>query len=103
MKYTFNVELPVQIGDKIWMDMSKEFGHCNFLERYKNLQEVEIDDIKVEHLVATGKTEIWLHYKGGDNFFRMGRYALTKEEYYENWRKELEDLIPEDLRNYLWK
>lgn len=103
MNYTINVELPIKIGDKIWMDLSKGFGHCNFLDRYKNLQEVEIDDIRIKHWVDTGETEIWFHYKGGEYFHKMESFAFTKEQYYENWRKELETLVPEDLRNYLWK
>lgn len=103
MKYTLEIDLPVKIGDKIWIDLSKGFGRCNFLDRYKNLQEVEIDDVSITHHL-NGKTEVWFHYKGGESYHKVNNLvAFSKEQYYENWRKEIEDLIPEDLRNYLWK
>ena len=38
-----SIELPFKIGDKIWMDTSNEFEHCNFLDRYKRVKELELD------------------------------------------------------------
>ena len=39
----------------------------------------------------------------GTGYIYNGFVAFTKEQYYESFRKEIEELIPEDLRNYLWK
>lgn len=102
-----SIELPFKIGDKIWMDITKGFGSCNFMDRYRKVEEVEITNIKVEFNLATNKTEIYytVSKEGsfGNCYVYDGFVAFTKEQYYEKFRKEIEELIPEDLRNYLWK
>jgi hypothetical protein len=30
-----NIDLPFQIGDKIWVDKTNGFGSCNFMDRYR--------------------------------------------------------------------
>lgn len=99
-----SIELPFKIGDKIWMDASNGFGRCNFMDRYKKVKEVEVTSIEVHYNLKTNKQEIIYyvdHTETGHIY--NGSVAFTKEQYYENFRKEIEELIPEDLRNYLWK
>lgn len=99
---SLNIELPVEIGEKIWIDDSKGFGSCNFFERYKKLKEVTVTNVEVKYNLAEGITEI-LYATDNKTFYRYdGFIAHTKEEYYERFRDEIEKLIPEDLRNYLW-
>lgn len=99
-----SIELPFKIGDKIWIDTSDGFGHCNFLNRYKKLKEVEITNIKIHYNLKTNKQEIIYYIDHTDTgYIYKGFVAFTKEQYYEIFRKEIEELIPEDLRNYLWK
>lgn len=99
-----NVELPFQIGDKIWVDKTNGFGSCNFMERYKNLEEAEIVNIKIEYDLATQEHRILYKVTNKDHYYIYnGKVAFSKEEYYEFFRKELEELIPEDLRTYLWQ
>lgn len=106
MKQTFEIDLPIKIGDKVWMCTNKGFGSCNFLERYKQYAKFTVTNVKVEFNMQTGEQEIcfstddpntncWHIYKG--------KTAFTKEQLYESFREEIEKLIPEDLRNYLWK
>lgn len=98
-----SIELPFKIGDKIWMDMTKGFGSCNFLDRYKRIEEVEVTGIEVRYNLETGKQEIvYTVNNSGTGYFYNGFVAFTKEQYYERFRKEIEELIPEELRNYLW-
>ena len=99
-----SIELPFKIGDKIWMDTSKGFGRCNFLDRYKKVKEVEITNIEIHYNLKTNKQEILYCIDHDETRYTYnGFVAFTKEQYYENFRKEIEELIPEDLRNYLWK
>lgn len=98
------IELPFKIGDKIWIDTSNGFGRCNFLDRYKKVKEVEITSIEIHYNLKTNKQEIiYCVDNTGTGYIYNGFVAFTKEQYYENFRKEIEELIPEDLRNYLWK
>ena len=94
---SLNIELPV--GEKIWIDDSK--GSCNFLERYKELKEVTVTNVEVRYNIANKTTEIAYTVDNKTTYRYNGFIARTKEEYYE--REEIENLIPEDLRNYLWK
>ena len=98
-----SIELPFKIGDKIWVDRTNGFGSCNFMDRYKKVKEAEITNISVRFNLAENKTEI-TYTLAGENFSRLydGFVAFTKEQYYEKFRQEIEELIPEDLRNYLW-
>ena len=99
-----SIELPCKIGDKIWMDTSNGFGRGNFLDRYKKVKEVEITNIEIRYNLKTNKQEIaYCIDHDGTIYIYSGFVAFTKEQYYENFRKEIEELIPEDLRNYLWK
>ena len=99
-----SIELPFKIGDKIWMDTSDGFGRCNFVDRYKKVKEVEVTSIEVRYNLKTNKQEIiYCVDNTGTGYIYNGSVAFTKEQYYENFRKEIEELIPEDLRNYLWK
>lgn len=100
-----NIDLPFQIGDKIWVDKTNGFGSCNFMERYKNLEEAEITHIKIEYDVATKEQRILYKVTNKDFYYIYnGKVAYSKEEYYDLFfRKELEELIPEDLRTWLWK
>ena len=100
---SLNIELPVGIGEKIWIDDSKGFGSCNFLERYKELKEVTVTNVEVRYNVANKTTEIAYTVDNKTIYRYNGFIAHTKEEYYEKFREEIENLIPEDLRNYLWK
>lgn len=99
-----SIELPFKIGDKIWMDTSDGFGRCNFLDRYKKVKEVEITSIEIHYSLKTNKQEIIYCVDHTETrYIYNGSVAFTKEQYYEKFRKEIEELIPEDLRNYLWK
>lgn len=99
-----SIELPFKIGDKIWMDTSDGFGRCNFLDRYKKVKEVEITSIEIHYNLKTNKQEIIYCVDHTETrYIYNGSVAFTKEQYYEKFRKEIEELIPEDLRNYLWK
>ena len=100
-----NIDLPFQIGDKIWVDKTKGFGSCNFMDRYKNLEEVEIVSIKIEYDITTKEYQILYKVTNRDHYYIYnGKIASSKEQYYDLFfREELEKLIPEDLRIWLWK
>nr|DAU23672.1 MAG TPA: hypothetical protein [Caudoviricetes sp.] len=101
---SLNIELPFTVGDKIWIDRAKGFGSCNFMDRYKRVEEVEVTSIEVRYNVKTNKQEIiYAVNNEGTGYIYNGFVAFTKEQYYERFRDEIEKLIPEDLRNYLWK
>ena len=106
---TITINPPIKIGDKVWLD--KGFGCCNFLDRYKNYQECTIRAIQAKATIKEGSnkleyefvyqveeekdTTLWHVYNE--------RTPRTKEQLYESFREEIEELIPEDLRKYLWK
>lgn len=105
MKQIFEIELPIKIGDKVWMCTNKGFGSCNFLERYKQYSEFTVTNVKVEFNMQTGKQEICFSTDNPkDNcwYIYNGKTAFTKEQLYESFRGEIEQLIPEELRKYLW-
>ena len=105
MKQTFEIDLPIKIGDKVWMCTNKGFGSCNFLERYKQYSEFTVTNVKVEFNMQTGKQEICFSTDNPkDNcwYIYNGKTAFTKEQLYESFRAEIEQLIPEELRKYLW-
>lgn len=103
MKQTFEIDLPIHIGDKVWLSNNKGFGSCNFLERYTQYSEYTVTNVKVEFNMSTGNSEIVFTVEGKDcAFIYNKRTAFTKEQLYESFREEIEKLIPEDLRNYLW-
>lgn len=106
MKQTFEIDLPIKIGDKVWMCTNKGFGSCNFLERYKQYAEFTVTNVRVEFNMQTGEQEVSFstdNPKENCWYIYNGHVAFTKEQLYESFRKEIEELIPEDLRNYLWK
>lgn len=104
MKQTFEIDLPIKIGDKVWMSTNKGFGSCNFLERYKQYAEFAVTNVEIRFNMETEKQEILYSVDNGENcwYIYKGKTAFTKEQLYESFRKEIEELIPEDLRNYLW-
>jgi hypothetical protein len=54
--------------------------------------------------MKTNNSRILFSVNGKDcNYIYDGKIAFTKEQLYESFREEIEKLIPEDLRNYLWK
>lgn len=105
---TITVKSPIEIGDKVWLNLNSGFGTCNFIERYKQYQECTISAIKIEvtieenseidykflYQVKEHKEKCWYHY--------TEKTPRTKEQLYESFRDEIEKLIPEDLRKYLW-
>lgn len=102
MNYNLSVELPFKIGDKIWMDKSMGFEKCNFLDRYKKVEEVTGIEVRVN--LESGKQQIvYTVDNEGTGYVYTGFVTFTKEQYYERFRAEIENLIPEELRNYLWK
>jgi len=104
MKQTFEIDLPIKIGDKVWLSNNKGFGSCNFLERYKQYSEYTVTNVQVEFDIKSGNSRIVFHVDGQDcGFIYNGNTAFTKEKLYESFRSEIEQLIPEDLRDYLWK
>ena len=105
MKQIFEIELPIKIGDKVWLCKNKGFGSCNFLERYKQYAEFTVDNVEVRFNMQTGKQEICFSVDDpNDNcwYIYNDHVSFTKEQLYESFRKEIEELIPEDLRHYLW-
>ena len=104
MKQTFEIDLPIKIGDKVWLSNNKGFGSCNFLERYTQYSEYTVTNVQVEFNMKTNDSRIIFSVDGKDyNYIYNGNTAFTKEELYESFRSEIEQLIPEDLRDYLWK
>ncbi len=96
---------PVKIGDKIWMSKNSGFGTCNSLERYTQYEEVTVCNVRLEYDTKTGESKWFYGVEGRGNLYLCdNNYKIyhTKEELYESFREEIEKLIPEDLRNYLW-
>lgn len=105
---TITVKPPIKIGDKVWLSLNSGFGTCSFLERYKQYQECTIDAVKIEvtikenleidykflYQVKEQKEKYWYYY--------TEETPRTKEQLYESFRDEIEKLIPEELRKYLW-
>ena len=97
MKLTFPSKLAIRFGN------NKGFGSCNFLERYKQYSEYTVTNVNVEFNIKTKDSRIVFSVDGKDcNYLYNDKIAFTKEQLYESFRKEIEELIPEDLRNYLW-
>lgn len=104
MKQTFEIDLPIKIGDKVWLSNNKGFGSCSFLERYTQYSEYTVTNVQVEFNMKTNDSRIVFSVDGKDcDYIYNGKTAFTKEELYESFRFEIEQLIPEDLRDYLWK
>ena len=104
MKQLFEIDLPIKIGDKVWLCNNKGFGSCNFLERYKQYSEYIVNNVQVEFNMATGNPRILYRVDDQDCWYIYdGKVPFSKEQLYESFREEIEKLIPEDLRNYLWK
>lgn len=104
MKQTFEIDLPIKIGDKVWLSNNNGFGSCNFLERYTQYSEYTVTNVQVEFNMKTNDSRIIFSVDGKDcSYIYNGNIAFTKEELYESFRSEIEQLIPEDLRDYLWK
>lgn len=95
---------PIKIGDKVWMPKNnKDFETCNFMNRYTKYEETTVTDVKLEYFAKTGKTE-WLFTVEGHNcwYIYTGKTCFTKEQLYESFREEIEQLIPQEIRDYLW-
>ena len=104
MKQIFEIDLPIKIGDKVWLSNNKGFGSCNFLERYTQYSEYTVTNVQVEFNMKTNNSRIIFSVDGKDcSYVYNGKTAFTKEQLYESFREEIEQLVPEDLRNYLWK
>lgn len=99
-----DIESPINVGDKIWLSKNDGFGTCNFLERYKQYQEYRVKWVKLEYNLETNIAEWYYGVEGKSPTYKYtGKVARTKEDLYESFREEIEELIPEDLRNYLWQ
>lgn len=104
MKQTFEIDLPIKIGDKVWLSDNKGFGSCNFLERYTQYSEYTVTNVHVEFDMKNNGSRVVFSVDGKDHsYIYNDKIAFTKEQLYESFREEIEKLIPEDLRNYLWK
>ena len=104
MEKIFKIDLPIKIGDKVWLCNNNGFGSCNFLDRYKQYSEYTVTNVKVTFDMKNNKEEIVFSVDGKDHsYVYSDKVAFTKEQLYERFRDEIEELIPEDLRNYLWK
>lgn len=104
-KETFEFEMPIHTGDKVWMCDNNGFGSCNFLERYKQYSQYTVKNVYVKLNTNTGEFEITYSVEGKDYgyVYKEGSVAFTKEQLYEKFRNEVETLIPQEMRDYLWK
>lgn len=96
---TFNP--PCKKGDKIYVANSK-FGSCNFLERYSKYKIQTIKEVKARINLDTDDVEYYWNTEE-DSCWYSTKPFFSKEELFESFREEIEQLIPEELRNYLWK
>ena len=103
-KETFEFELPIHIGDKVWLPESRSFGSCNFLERYTKYHEYTVSNVYIRFNLASNSQEICFSVEGeeGHCYVYNDKTAFSKEQLYEQLRDEIETLVPEDMRNYLW-
>ena len=98
---TLNIEAPIKVGDKVWLPIKDSFP---FSERYTRYQEYRVIGVKLDYDLETNIIEWYFRVEGKEYLYRYTQStALNKEQLYESFREEIEALIPEDLRNYLWK
>lgn len=103
-----NIEInpPVKVGEKIWMSKNNGFGTCNFLERYTQYEEVTVTKVSFEYDMETGQIKWTFAVSGRSCLYLYDEkkgFCFTKEQLFESFREEVETLIPEEMRNYLWK
>lgn len=98
---TLDIYPPIQVGDKVFLPTKDNF---NFFERYTRFQEYTVDKVKLEYDLENNIIEWYYGVEGKSCLYKFNenKTAFTKEQLYESFREELEALIPEDLRNYLW-
>lgn len=101
---TLDINPPIKIGNKVWLSKNSGFGTCNFLDRYKQFQEYLVTNVIMKYDLKTDTFEWFFEVDGksAQYLFNEG-IAFTKEQLYESFRKEIEELISEDIREYLWK
>lgn len=95
---------PVKVGDKVFVS-NKSFGQCNFLERYSKYTEETVTGVKCEVDIETGEVKYTYKTDNPNNnywYIYTGKIHFTKESLFESFREEIEQLIPSELRNYLW-
>ena len=93
MKQTFEIDLPIKIGDKVWLSDNKGFGSCNFLERYTQYSEYTVTNVQVEFNMKTKDSRIVFSVDGKDcSYIYNDKIAFTKEQLYESFREEIEKL-----------
>jgi hypothetical protein len=105
MKQVLEIDFPIHIGDTVWVDVSRGFGSCNYLSRYSNIEKHTVTNVHVRiNVKDPSKSEFTyaLDNMEGTTFLFTENTCFTKEQLYELWRKDIEVLIPEELRNYLW-
>ena len=95
---------PIKIGDKVWLSKNDGFGTCNFLERYTQYQEYTVNSVYFKYDMKTGSIEWTFTVEGkSTGYVYTDKVAFSKEQLYESFRKEIETLIPKEIRDYLWK
>lgn len=102
-----NIEInpPIKIGDKVYLP-NKEFGSCNYLERYNQYREYVVNRVRFEYDMETNNIKWYFGVEGeksNHSYIYTDKVAFTKEQLYESFREEIETLIPQEMRDYLWK
>ena len=92
---------PIKIGDIVWMSRN---GSCNFLQRYTQYQEYIVSAVSFKYNMKTNSTTWYFEVEGKNNTYIYTENTIrSKEQLYESFRKEIEILIPKEIRDYLWK
>ena len=100
-----NIEInpPIKVGDKVYIP-NRPFGSCNFLERYTKHTEGIVKSVKFEYNMQTKDIKWTFSIEGENANYVFGKWVcFSLEQLYESFREEIETLIPEEIRNYLWK
>ena len=78
-----------------------QFGPA-FKDRYSGYKPYTVTRVEVR-LHSDRKPEILFGVEGKDYLCTYNEHtAFTREQVYENCRKELQELLPEDMQKYFW-
>lgn len=96
MKIDFNI--PIKVGDHVFTTKRNPM----YFEKYMCCEYV-VEDVEI-HLGPNGEVKRILYkLNDNDNWHMYGsETCFTKEEFFEHYRKDLEQLISPEMREYLW-
>lgn len=95
------IEIPIKVGSTVYLH-ENQFGPA-FMDRYCGYKPYTVTRVEVR-LHSDREPEILFGVEGKDYLciYNEDTIAFTREQVYENCRKEIQELIPKAMQEYLW-